>query len=94
MLWPSRMAHIEAVAEMHHRDPPLLVQRRDLLKPVDDVLIGQAVKAVATDARLVELARQRMGVVDPGMGAMEGRLARAPTANRSPRRLPPPPADA
>ena len=60
-----------AGAQMADHHPALRQSWVDLAQPVGDVLVGQAVKAVAAHALLVPAVRDREPVGDLGMAAME-----------------------
>ena len=64
-------AHAGAAAEMGDHDPALGDLRRDLGQHARDVLVGQAVEAVAADALVVEPAGQGEPVGELGMAAVE-----------------------
>ena len=73
MLRPALMrAHAGAAAEMGDHDAAAGDLRRDLGQHARDVLVGQAVEAVAADAVVVEPARQGEPVGELGMAAVEG----------------------
>ena len=93
MLRPAWMrAHRGAGAQMADHHPALRQSWVDLAQPVGDILVGEAVKAVAAHALLVPAVRDREPVGDLGMAAVERgveagdlghlRLARADLADR------------
>ena len=57
---------------MRDDDAPGRVKRRNSAQAVDDIFVGEAVEAVASDALVVKAARQREDVVDEGMVAVKG----------------------
>ena len=65
-------AHGGAAAEMGDDHAALGNVGRHLRQPARDVFVGQAVKAVAAHALLVEAARERVAVGNLGMAAVEG----------------------
>ena len=64
-------AHRSTGAQMADHHPALRQARVDLVQPAGDVLVGQAVKAVAAHTLLVPAVRDREPVGDLGMAAME-----------------------
>ena len=69
-----------------HNAPGRMVGRH-LTQLRGNVLIGKAMEAIASHALVIEVAREREGIVDVGVGAVECRVKAGDLGDARPSRL-------